>query len=141
MPIPQDAEFFGIEFSAGTFLPDLPPGRLVDRTLTLPQVSDRSFWLDGSAWEFPGPDNADVFVARLGRAGLLVHDPIVAEALHGEVAACPPGRWSDRWREGPASPAAPSSGSAGPSERSTCWPVGRRRPTWRRPPATPTSPT
>jgi AraC-like DNA-binding protein len=86
MPIPQDAEFFGIEFSAGTFLPDLPPGRLVDRTLTLPQVSDRSFWLDGSAWEFPGPDNADVFVARLGRAGLLVHDPIVAEALHGEVA-------------------------------------------------------
>ena len=86
MPIPQDAEFFGIEFSAGTFLPDLPPSRLVDRTLTLPQVSDRSFWLDGSAWEFPGPDNADVFVARLGRAGLLVHDPIVAEALHGEVA-------------------------------------------------------
>jgi len=86
MPIPQDAEFFGIEFSAGTFMPDLPPGRLVDRTLTLPQVSDRSFWLDGSAWEFPGPDNADVFVDRLARAGLLVHDPIVAEALHGDVA-------------------------------------------------------
>jgi AraC-like DNA-binding protein len=86
MPIPQDAEFFGIEFSAGTFMPDLPPGRLVDRTLTLPQVSDRSFWLDGSAWELPGPDNADLFVDRLARAGLLVHDPIVAEALHGEIA-------------------------------------------------------
>ena len=67
VPIPQDAEFFGIEFSAGTFMPDLPPGRLVDRTVTLPQVSDRSFWLDGSAWELPGPDNADVFVARLAR--------------------------------------------------------------------------
>ena len=86
MPIPQDAEFFGIEFSAGTFMPDLPPGRLVDRTLTLPQVSDRSFWLDGSAWELPGPETADVFVDRLARAGLLVHDPIVAEALHGDVA-------------------------------------------------------
>jgi AraC-like DNA-binding protein len=86
MPIPQDAEFFGIEFSAGTFMPDLPPGRLVDRTLTLPQVSDGSFWLDGSAWELPGPDNADVFVDRLARAGLLVHDPIVAEALRGRVA-------------------------------------------------------
>jgi AraC-like DNA-binding protein len=85
MPIPQDAEFFGIEFSAGTFMPDLPPGRLVDRTLTLPQVSDRSFWLDGSAWELPGADNGDVFVDRLARAGLLVHDPIVAEALHGKV--------------------------------------------------------
>jgi AraC-like DNA-binding protein len=86
MPIPQDAEFFGIEFGAGTFMPDLPPGRLVDRTLALPQVSDTSFWLDGSAWELPGPDNADVFVDRLARVGLLVHDPIVAEALQGEVA-------------------------------------------------------
>jgi AraC-like DNA-binding protein len=86
VPIPQDAEFFGIEFSSGTFMPDLPPGELVDRTLTLPQVSDGSFWLDGSAWELPGPDNADVFVDRLARAGLLVHDPIVGEALHGEVA-------------------------------------------------------
>jgi hypothetical protein len=86
MRIPQDAEFFGIEFSAGSFMPDLPPGRLVDGTLTLPQVSDRSFWLDGSAWEVPGPDNADVFVERLVHAGLLVHDPVVPAAMHGEVA-------------------------------------------------------
>ena len=86
MPIPQDAEFFGIEFSAGTFMPDLPPRRLVDRALTLPQVSDRSFWLDDSAWELPGPDNADVLVDRLVHAGLLVHDPIVPEVLRGEVA-------------------------------------------------------
>ena len=85
VPIPQDAVFFGIQFSAGTFMPGLPPGRLVDRTLTLLSVSDRSFWLDGSGWELPGPDNADVFVDRLVRAGLLVHDPIVPEALHGEV--------------------------------------------------------
>jgi hypothetical protein len=86
VPIPQDAEFFGIQFSTGTFMPGLPPGRLVDRTLTLPPVSDGSFWLDGSAWELPGPDNADVFVERLAGAGLLVHDPVVPEALEGEVA-------------------------------------------------------
>ena len=85
VPIPQDAEFFGIQFSPGTFMPDLPPGRLVDRTLTLPRFTDTSFWLDGSAWEVPGPDNADVFVHRLVQAGLLVHDPIVAEVVSGEV--------------------------------------------------------
>jgi hypothetical protein len=84
VPIPQDAEFFGIQFSVGTFMPGLPPGRLVDRTVTLP-AAGRSFWLDGSAWELPHPDTADVFVDRLVRAGLLVHDPIVPEALHGVV--------------------------------------------------------
>jgi AraC-like DNA-binding protein len=85
VPIPQGAEFLGIQFSAGTFMPGLPPGRLVDRTVTLPAATGRAFWLDGSAWELPGPDTADVFVDRLVSAGLLVHDPIVAEALHGEV--------------------------------------------------------
>jgi hypothetical protein len=85
VPIPKDAGFFGIQFSVGTFMPRLPPGRLVDRTVTLPAATGRSFWLDGSAWELPGPDTTDVFVDRLVRAGLLVHDPIVAEALHGDV--------------------------------------------------------
>jgi hypothetical protein len=83
-PIPQDAEFFGIQFSLGTFMPGLPPGRLVDGSATLPQATDTSFWLDGSAWELPGPDNADVFVDRLVRAGLLVHDPVAAAALVGD---------------------------------------------------------
>jgi AraC-like DNA-binding protein len=85
VPIPQDAEFFGIQFSVGTFMPGLPPGRLVDRTMTLPAATGGSFWLDGSAWELPGPDTAEVFVDRLVRGGLLVHDPIVAEALIGAV--------------------------------------------------------
>lgn len=85
VPIPPDAEFFGIQLRAGTFMPGLPPGRLVDRTLTLPPVTATSFWLDGSAWELPGPDDAEDLVRRLARAGQLVHDPIVAEALHGDV--------------------------------------------------------
>ena len=33
LPIPQDAEFFGIQFSVGTFMPGLPPGRLVDEAV------------------------------------------------------------------------------------------------------------
>jgi len=85
VPIPQDAEFFGIRFSVGTFMPSLPPGRLVDRTVTLPAATGGAFWLAGTAWELPGPDTADVFVDGLVSAGLVVHDPIVAEALHGDV--------------------------------------------------------
>jgi Helix-turn-helix domain len=85
VPIPQEAEFFGIQFSVGTFMPALPPGRLVDRAVTLPGATAGSFRLDGSSWELPGPDTADVFVERLARAGLLVHDTVVAEALHGHV--------------------------------------------------------
>jgi hypothetical protein len=96
-PVPTDAEFFGITFSAGTYAPQLDMRHLVDRSVTLPAVSDTTFWLDGSTWELPKPDNADVFVARLVRAGLLVHDPVVPAALHDDVAGCPAGRWSAGW--------------------------------------------
>ena len=84
-PIPADAEFFGIQFSLGTFMPGLPPGELVDDGLTLPPATSTSFWLDGTSWELPGPDNADIFVDRLVRAGLLVHDPVVPAAVQGDV--------------------------------------------------------
>ena len=83
--IPDHAEFFGISFSLGTFMPTLGPGDLVDRTLTLPHASSTSFVLDGSAWELPNRHNADDFVDRLVRAGLLVHDPIAPAAIHGDV--------------------------------------------------------
>ena len=46
-------------------------------------ASSRSFWLTGSAWEFPGHENAETFVERLGRGGALVRDPLVDAALRG----------------------------------------------------------
>jgi hypothetical protein len=85
MPIPQDAVFFGIEFSLGTFMPSLRPGLLVNRSLRLPPATNTSFWLNGSAWELPGPHNADVFVDRLVRAGVLVHDPVALAVVRGDV--------------------------------------------------------
>jgi hypothetical protein len=85
VPIPQDAEFVGIKFSLGTFIPTLQPSRLVDRELRLPQATDRSFWVDGATWELPERHNADVFVDRLARAGLLVHDRVASAALRGDV--------------------------------------------------------
>jgi AraC-like DNA-binding protein len=83
--IPADAEFFGITLSLGTFVPAIPLARLVDRAVTLPAASGRSVWLDGAPWEIPTPANADVFVDRLVRDGVLVRDPVVAESLQADV--------------------------------------------------------
>jgi hypothetical protein len=80
-PIPQDADFIGITFRLGTFMPALPVRGLVDRAIHLPGATSHSFWLGGSAWQFPTFDTADSFVNRLVRQGLLAHDPAVAEAV------------------------------------------------------------
>jgi AraC-like DNA-binding protein len=85
VPIPQDAEFFGVQFRRGAFMPGLPPAHLVDDALTLPEASGNSFWLHGAAWELPAFDNLDAFVERLVRAGLLARDPVVEAALRGDA--------------------------------------------------------
>jgi AraC-like DNA-binding protein len=79
------AEWLGIRFKLGTFLPHLPPGNLLDRRdVNLPQATSQSFWLHDSAWEFPTFENADTFVERLVREGLLVRDPVVEAVLQGQ---------------------------------------------------------
>jgi len=79
------AEWLGIRFKLGTFLPYLPPSKLLDRRdVNLPQVTSQSFWLQGSAWELPTFENADTFVERLVRGGLLVRDPVVQAVLEGQ---------------------------------------------------------
>jgi AraC-like DNA-binding protein len=78
------AEFFGIIFKHGTVMPYLPSGTLVDGAVDLPDASSKSFWLNGSAWQFPDYENADAFVGRLVQTEMLVHDPIVDSALRGE---------------------------------------------------------
>lgn len=81
---PADTKFFGIVFELGAFMPHLPIKTLVDRRdATLPEASRNSFWLHGSAWEVPTFENADVFVARLIRRGILSRDPVVEAAIRG----------------------------------------------------------
>lgn len=83
---PAGAEFFGITFKLGTFMPHLPVKTLRDRQdATLPEALSNSFWLHGSAWELPTFENADVFVNRLIRQELLVRDPVVEAAIQGHT--------------------------------------------------------
>ena len=83
---PADAEFFGITFKLGSFIPHLPLRTLLDRQdATLPEASSNYFWLHGSAWELPTFENADVFVDKLIRQGILVRDPVVEVAMQGHT--------------------------------------------------------
>ncbi len=52
-PIPKDAEFLGIIFKHGTFMPSLPVGKFVDKEIHLPETIKNSFQLFGDTWEFP----------------------------------------------------------------------------------------
>ena len=81
----EGTEYIGIRFKVGTYMPHLPVANLVDRGMVLPQATSKSFWLYGSAWEFPTHNNVDVFVERLARQGIVVREPIVASALQGQL--------------------------------------------------------
>ena len=82
---PAGAEWIGIRFSLGSFMPHYPAARLMNRNdVNLHGVTRRSFWLQGSAWEYPDFGNAESFVSRLVKLGLLAQDPAVAAALHGD---------------------------------------------------------
>jgi hypothetical protein len=81
---PEDSEWLGIRFKLGTFFPALLPKNLLDRRdMTLPGASTRAFWLSGSAWEYPGFENAEVFVSRLVRKGVIARDSIVEAVMRG----------------------------------------------------------
>ena len=79
---PAEGEWLGIRFTLGTFMPQFTPSSLRDRNdVTLRDATRRSFWLNGSAWEYPSFDNAETFVKRLVAKGLVVRDAAVEAAL------------------------------------------------------------
>jgi Helix-turn-helix domain len=81
---PAEGVWVGIHFKLGTCMPLMPNGELRDRNgLTLPVASGRAFRLNGSAWEYPNYDNAETFVKRLVKQGLIVVDTSVQNALRG----------------------------------------------------------
>lgn len=82
---PADWEFFGVELRLGAYIPLFPPSGLVNlNDALLPTEDGGRIVLDNRRWEMPTPQNVDVFVGRLLRAGLLVVDPLVDDIRHGE---------------------------------------------------------
>jgi len=47
-PVPENAEFFGIQFRLGTCMPQLPAKYLVDNAITMPEAAQNSVWLRDS---------------------------------------------------------------------------------------------
>ncbi len=81
VPYTEGAEILWIRLKLGAYMPHLPASKMKGAQTSLPGAASGSFWLKGSAWEFPDFENADTFVDRLARAGVLVQDPLVAAVL------------------------------------------------------------
>ena len=85
----EGAEIVWIRLKLGTFMPHLPTTAVRDVETLLPGASRRSFWLKGAAWEFPDYENADTFVDRLVRQGVLLRDPVVEAVLEAQTLDIP----------------------------------------------------
>jgi hypothetical protein len=81
---PADGQWFAIRFRVGTYFPGLATSQLLNgHNLHLPTTRDGRFWLEGEAWEIPGYENAEVFVTRLAKRGLITLEPVVEAAIEG----------------------------------------------------------
>lgn len=80
-PIPQDCEFWGVEFKLGTYMPEASVAGLADRAFEVKVDPLGCFSLGGRRWEWPNFDDVDAFVSALANDGALVRDPVVEDVL------------------------------------------------------------
>lgn len=78
------AEILWIKFKLGTFMPHLPMRTFLDVETPLPGGAGKSFWLNGSVWQFPNFENVDTFVSQLAHDQSLAYDPLVNSTLEGQ---------------------------------------------------------
>ncbi len=83
----EGAEILWIKFKLGTFMPHMRARDFRDVETTLPGAARQSFWLNGSAWQFPDYDNVETFVDRLVQEDVLVRDPVVNAMLQDQPPA------------------------------------------------------
>ena len=81
MDCPAEGQWVGIRFKPGVFMPRFLPGNLRDHNDVTPPATGQSFWLNGSAMEYPSFENAESLVQRLAKSGNLSRDPIVTDTL------------------------------------------------------------
>lgn len=79
-----ETEYVGIQFKPGAFMPNFPAKQMMDRQDINLETHSRSFWLEGASWEIPDFENAEDFVKKLVREGLLLYDPLVDFVLDGQ---------------------------------------------------------
>src|SRR6266567_3558926 len=80
----EGTEWLVIKFKLGTFMPSLPVRKLVDADKVLSEAASKSFWLNGSTWQFPEYENVETFVDRLVHDDLLLRDPVVNAVLQDQ---------------------------------------------------------
>lgn len=80
----EGGEIVWIKLKLGTYFPHLPPRKLLNNETPLPGAASNSFWLKGSAWQFPNHENAETFVNRLVREEILVQDPVIHPTLQDQ---------------------------------------------------------
>jgi len=85
---PAEGGWLGIRFALGVFMPEIPPWNLRDgKDVTLDGATGRSFWLNGSAWEYPDFENVESFVSRFVKRGIVVRDHAIDLVLRPQPPA------------------------------------------------------
>jgi hypothetical protein len=83
---PPNGEWLAIRFRLGTYLPRIDTAALIDhQDLQLPVLPNGRFWLSDQAWDIPRYDNAEDFVSRLARAGIIARSHATDAAIDGDV--------------------------------------------------------
>lgn len=82
----EGAELLWIKLKLGTFMRHLPTPH---SETVLPGAAGQTFWLNDTAWPYPDFEDADLFVDRLVRDGLLASDPLVSAVLQDERPVMP----------------------------------------------------
>jgi hypothetical protein len=83
---PAHGEWLAIRFRLGTYFPRFPTSGLLDHhDVHLPAHGRDRFWFAGLSWEIPSFENAESFVERLARAGVITRSHAAEAAEDGDI--------------------------------------------------------